>query len=120
MKDKSKETKGQLEIVEDIADPFYDEDNPRPYENLVFNISKAINQAIAQERVRVLHEVNAVKTAAEESTVEQWEVIKEGIRKEERERIMERIELYFLERAIGDKHLDIRDDVLRIITNNHE
>jgi hypothetical protein len=30
--------------VKEIADPFYDEANPRPYENLVFNINKALQQ----------------------------------------------------------------------------
>lgn len=39
---------------------------------------------------------------------------------QERERIAEEIEVHFLERSIGDKHFDIRDEVINIITNNHE
>lgn len=38
---------------------------------------------------------------------------------EERKRIVEEIEVCFSERPIGDKHFDIRDEILHII-NDHD
>lgn len=64
-----------------------------------------------------------VKLFGEHNTQHLKDFIRKAIQQaiaQERERIAEEIEVHFLERAIGDKHFDIRDEVINVITNNHE